>query len=66
MPAYDDVEREAERPFGPRQREIEARDQASARALVVNGLEDGVMVEQRVFREVHLGNEPRAETRSEE
>src|ERR671932_545678 len=61
----DDVEHEAERPLGPRQREIELRDEALACVFIGNGMEDRIVREQWIARKVHLRHETREKVRAE-
>src|SRR5512139_2933820 len=55
--AEDDVEAEAEGPLGPRGVVVVAGDHPLPGSRVAHGVEDRVLEEQRVAREVHLGDE---------
>src|ERR1700692_1592682 len=64
--AQHQVEAVAERPFGFAQHGVVLRDQPLARTLIRGALEDRVVAEQRVAREVHLGHQPRHKAGSED
>src|SRR5690242_15891080 len=57
--AQDDVEAIRERPLGHRRVEVERAHEALAGGRVAHGVEDRVLEEERIAREVHLGDEPR-------
>src|SRR5262245_12080207 len=57
-PAEHDVEAEPERPGGLGQVELERADQTLASLLVADRVEDRIEREERIAREVHLGDEP--------
>src|SRR5919106_2279199 len=65
-PAQHYVEAVGERPFGHGLLEVELRDQALAVPPVGHRVEDRVLEEERVAREVHLRDEPRRESRAEQ
>src|SRR5687768_3294940 len=64
--AQHDVELVAERPFGLRRLQIELRDEALARRLVRDRVEDRIEGKKRVSREIHLGDETRQERVAEQ
>src|SRR5215510_10605810 len=55
--AQHNVETVAESPLGLGEREIERRDQTFARGIVRDAVDDGVKGNQRIFGEVHLGDQ---------
>src|SRR5918999_815474 len=65
-PAQHDVPAVGERPLRARRLEVERRDHALARLRVGYRVEDRVLVEQRVVREVHLRDEPLRERAPEQ
>src|SRR5918999_3975886 len=65
-PAQHDVPAVGERPLRARGLEVERRDHALARLRVGYRVEDRVLVEQRVVREVHLRDEPLRERAPEQ
>src|SRR5215207_3876825 len=60
-PGQDDVPAVGERPLGLRALEVEGGDEPLARRGVAHRVEDRVLPEQRVAREVHLRDEPLGE-----
>ena len=61
-----DVEAVAQGPFRLRRFEVEGRDHTLSSLSVPHRLEDGILLEERVAGEVHLGYEPAPERRSEQ
>src|SRR5579884_4518921 len=62
--AQDNVEPVAERPLGPGEGEIEGADESFASAGIADRLEDGIVLEEWISREVHLRHQPRREGRA--
>src|SRR5680860_1129689 len=62
----DDVEPEAEGPLRLRRRVVVRRDHPLPGRRIADGVEDRVLGEQRVVREVHLGDEPLGERTAEQ
>src|SRR5260221_11460662 len=64
--AQNDVEAVAERILGLAEVRIVARDQTRARFSIGRALKDWIEVEERIAREIHLGDETRGEGRPED